>query len=147
MQQILLIVLRNVLRDNEGHSLLNLAMRDHKLAKIVNQIVANPGHRHSLRILARDADLGPAELVRKFQDTFGLKPAEFIQKARIDAAKSILESTRSPIKCIAGAVGFASRSHFSREFTRITGLDPTSFRKRQRSCATGAELLKCRGAV
>ncbi len=134
MKQILLLVLRSVLNGSEETSPIWLTIKDHTLARVVNQINANPGHRHTLRDLARGVGVPPADLAKKFQVNFGQTPLEFMQMVRINAAKIMLENTRSPIKCIAGAVGFASRSHFSREFTRITGQDPTSFRRIRRSC-------------
>ena len=129
MKQILLLSLRRVLADSDVYSPIYLAMMDHKLAGVVNEIVSKPGDRHSLSDLARAAGTTTVGLVEKFRAMFGHTPFEYVQRVRVDAAKVMLESTRSPIKCIAGSVGFASRSHFSREFSRITGQDPTSFRK------------------
>jgi len=40
----------------------------------------------------------------------------------------LLRSTAMPVKTVAGTVGFASRSHFSRAFRDVYGIDPLNFR-------------------
>lgn len=129
MKQILLLSLRRVLADSDVCSPIYLAMMDYRLARVVNEIVSKPGDRHALSDLACMAGTTTVGLVKKFRSLFGHTPFEFVLRVRVDAAKIMLASTKSPVKCIAGSVGFASRSHFSREFSRITGQDPTSFRK------------------
>ncbi len=129
MKQILLLCLRRVLADSDVCSPIYLAMMDYRLARVVNEIVSKPGERHALSDLACMAGTTTVGLVKKFRSLFGHTPFEFVLRVRVDAAKIMLVSTKSPVKCIAGSVGFASRSHFSREFSRITGQDPTSFRK------------------
>lgn len=114
------------------------------LACVVNEIVTEPGDRHSLTDLARAAGTTTVGLVEKFRSMFGHTPFEYVQRVRVDAAKIMLEGTKSTVKYIAGSVRFASRSHFPREFSRITGQDPTRFRKLRWSDAATSGHLRSR---
>jgi transcriptional regulator GlxA family with amidase domain len=50
---------------------------------------------------------------------------------RLGAAARLLQASGVPIKSVAAAVGYASRSHFSRAFRSEFGLDPSSFREKR----------------
>lgn len=47
-------------------------------------------------------------------------------------AEALLRNTDLPVKTIAGKIGFASRSHFSRLFSKFSGRDPTAYRLEHR---------------
>jgi AraC-like DNA-binding protein len=65
-----------------------------------------------------------------FAATFGQAPFEFLTEVRLRRAARLLEATDIPIKAVTGTVGYASRSSFSRAFTKLYGVDPTTFRSR-----------------
>lgn len=58
-----------------------------------------------------------------------MSPMEFVDKTRLHHAAELLRSTNVPIKVIAGSIGFASRSHFSRAFRDAYSTDPSTFRR------------------
>lgn len=133
MKQILVRVLRSMLEKPESGAALSATLHDEKLGAVVKAIVSNPGGCHSLPTLARLAGMTPVCLSQRFNEVFGRSPLALVQSARMDAAKDMLLTTGLPVKSIAASVGYASRSHFSREFSKLIGRDPTAFRQSARS--------------
>lgn len=68
--------------------------------------------------------------VRKFKEATGQTPAQYIQSRRIAAAGHRLLTSTDSIEQIAEYFGFLDRFHFSRIFSRKTGIGPAAYRKR-----------------
>ena len=64
-----------------------------------------------------------------FLDIVGMTVAEFNVSLRIHRAALLLAETDLPVNNIAAAIGYSSRSHFSRTFRKVMGADPTEFRQ------------------
>ena len=131
MKQILVMLMRDLGGEGERMNYLSSGIVDRSIALVINAVIADPSKNHSLANLANIAGVSPTCLNQKFKGLIGLTPGEYVQKIRMDTARNLLLTTRLPVKCIAAAVGFASRSHFSREFTKLVGQDPTRFRHAQ----------------
>ena len=129
MRQILLLIVRQVLERSEVGYPLFLTLVDYQIAKVVNAMTGTPSLPHSMQSLADIAGITPACLSQRFESIFGQSPPQYLHQVRMTAAQKLLKSTGLPIKTIAGSVGFASRSHFSRAFSRAYHQDPTAFRK------------------
>ncbi len=67
--------------------------------------------------------------VVRFQAAYGETPLDFVQRVRLRHAATLLRTTALPIKVIAAAVGFASRSHFSRAVHAAYGIEPRGYRR------------------
>lgn len=78
--------------------------------------------------LARIAHMSPSHFARRFRDTFGETPHQYLRRRRIERACALLRDTDAPVTEIAHHVGFDSLGTFSRTFTAITGRPPTRFR-------------------
>lgn len=83
----------------------------------------------SLADLAALVHLSPRQFCRCFIEATGMPPHRYITRARIDAAKAMLATPHLSMTDIALEVGFASSSHFSDAFKKVTGLSPTGFLK------------------
>lgn len=92
---------------------------------------ARPADPHDIDTLAQAAGMSRSTLTRYFRRALGTTPTAFVQRARLNEAAALLRSTRLPVKAVAAAAGFASRSHFSHAFARAFGTDPSSYRARQ----------------
>lgn len=79
--------------------------------------------------LASWTGLPPARFARIIKKFFGLTPSQFITKARIAAATTLLRETDNTIAEIAGECGFADHSSFTRAFRKVVGISPTQFRE------------------
>ena len=69
-----------------------------------------------------------AAFAERFRATFERPPMAFLRDVRLRRAARLLAETDLPVKAVAGRVGFASRSHFSRAFKASFGADPAAYR-------------------
>ena len=82
--------------------------------------------------LARAAGCTPAHLSRLFRRTYGFPPAAYLLRRRIDKARQLLTETDLTAAEIGRRLGFHDASHFGRHFRRYAGVNPSSYRSRQR---------------
>jgi AraC family transcriptional regulator len=82
----------------------------------------------SLDTLAREAGLPPAALTQAFSRMHGATPHQYVIQRRVETARGLLLNASLPLAEIALRTGFASQSHFSAVFKRVTSLTPNAFR-------------------
>jgi transcriptional regulator GlxA family with amidase domain len=58
----------------------------------------------------------------------GITPHEFIERARVDAARSMLEGSDRPLKAVAFDCGFGSADRVRIVFTSRIGVTPVQYR-------------------
>jgi AraC family transcriptional regulator len=89
------------------------------------------GLAHTLRIADIAAAVGvhPIHLARAFRSSFGVSPAAYLRRARLERALAALADNRRSIAEIALDCGFSDQSHFTRVFRRHTGLTPARYRR------------------
>jgi transcriptional regulator GlxA family with amidase domain len=128
MKQILVVVLRGHLGRGAGDLPLHLMLHNPQLGRAVAAIVGAPEAPHSVESLAGIAGMSRSSFNRQFTASYGYAPMEFVQTVRLRAASRMLIGSSLPVKAVAAAVGYASRSHFSRAFAAQFGADPTAYR-------------------
>jgi transcriptional regulator GlxA family with amidase domain len=69
-------------------------------------------------------------LNRRFKTATGETPLEFLQKARIERARGLLETSRLSFDQIVDRVGYEDASSFRRLFKRAVGISPHEYRRR-----------------
>lgn len=89
----------------------------------------------SVETLAARAGLGARHFSREFRATFGVPPAAYVERLRLDEARRRLLGEVRSIDSVARAVGFASADGFRRAFERTFGVAPREFRRRFQMCA------------
>jgi AraC family transcriptional regulator len=99
-----------------------------RLGAVRDFILDNLAADLTLEDIADVAQLSPSQLVRSFRAEFGISPHRFVTAKRVAEAKRLLETSQLPVTDIAMALGFASPSHFSATFRRVTGVTPSDFR-------------------
>jgi AraC-like DNA-binding protein len=77
--------------------------------------------------LARQMVLGPRTLQRRLSEV-GLGYRDLVGRVRMERALDLLRETDIAITEIAGELGYASPSHFTRAFRRETGRPPSAMR-------------------
>ncbi|MFW6061004.1 MAG: helix-turn-helix domain-containing protein [Phycisphaeraceae bacterium] len=82
--------------------------------------------------LAELCHFSESHFIRRFRDTLGQTPAQYILERRISRAAEQLLFTDQSIDHIAASTGFANRFHFTRMFTRRMGLPPAQYRRTDR---------------
>lgn len=83
----------------------------------------------SVAALAAQMNLGVRHFSRRFGAAFGMAPAAYVERLRLDEARRRLPSHRQTVESIAVAVGYASPDAFRRAFERRFGVGPVAYRK------------------
>jgi AraC-like DNA-binding protein len=81
--------------------------------------------------LARASGYSRFHFVRRFRDSEGVAPSEFIRLERMSMAARMLVETELPIAAIAERSGFVNSNYFTKVFRRVYGMPPTAFRHRE----------------
>lgn len=77
--------------------------------------------------LARGAHVSSDHLIRTFRSVFGETPHRYLQRRRIERAMFLLRTTDQDVTDVCLAVGFTSLGTFSRLFSAIVGVPPSSY--------------------
>ncbi len=101
----------------------------------------------SVETLALRTGMSTRNFSRVFRREVNVTPAEFVEAARLDAARRMLEDTTTPLQRIAHACGFGNLNGMRRVFIRNLGIAPLDYRKRFRSAWSGTELAPDAGSV
>lgn len=90
--------------------------------------MANIGGRHTLGSLAAAAGMNSRTFARHFAQEAGITPHEFIERARLDTARRLLEGSDRPLKTIAFDCGFGSADRMRIVFSTRFGVTPAQYR-------------------
>jgi AraC-like DNA-binding protein len=63
----------------------------------------------------------------------GLSPWEYITIRRIEQSKELLRDTDFSVLEVATRCGFGNLSNFNRKFSRIAGMTPLAYRKKEKT--------------
>jgi transcriptional regulator GlxA family with amidase domain len=100
------------------------------IRKVQEGILARLNADLSVPALAASVGMSERNFARVFRAQAGATPAEFVEAARIDAARRLLEETDDALKRVAEAVGYANVDGFRRAFQRCVGIPPAEYRRR-----------------
>ena len=87
--------------------------------------------------LARHVGLSESHLCRLFRRVTGLTLTDYVNRCRIEWAKQELLRMDKRVSEVAFAVGYQSISQFNRNFHRLIGAAPSSWRKDRIASADG----------
>ena len=82
--------------------------------------------------LARLCGMRPDTFARQFQAATGKPPYAYVLECRIERAQHLLRTTPASLATVALDVGFASQSHLTTAFRRVTGSTPGRYRAQSR---------------
>lgn len=105
-----------------------LAGQDPKVAKAESWVRKNIGRDFAVEELAAAVGFAPRTFARRIAATCGLTPIQFVQRIRLETARTLLESTRLSVDEIARKVGYAEPSTLRRLIRRDTKHSPGHFR-------------------
>lgn len=80
-------------------------------------------------IIAEIVGISHRQMQRLFKDKFGITPASYYLKMRLEHGDNLLRKTALDILNIATATGFSSTSHFSKCYRKQYGISPRERRK------------------
>lgn len=103
------------------------APRTTVLRTVVDLVAAQPALEHSNTSLAHHAGVSPRHLARLFASELETTPARFVERIRLDYAKSSLTAGRGVAET-ARLVGFGSAETMRRLFVARFGVSPSEYR-------------------
>ena len=98
------------------------------LSRVLQYIGDNVDTSLSLQSLADLAQMDSFLFLRRFKQSTGLAPHQYVLRQRVERAKLLLGDPKLPITEIALRLGFASQSHFATVFRRIAKASPRAYR-------------------
>ncbi|USX52921.1 GlxA family transcriptional regulator [Lentzea sp. HUAS12] len=108
-------------------------VRDGSLRALLDDIHADPTREWTVPVMARRAMMSVRHFARVFSRSTGISPAQYVERARVEAAADRLASTGDPLDLVARQSGFGSAETLRRAFLRVLGVSPGSYRARFRT--------------
>lgn len=100
------------------------------LQQLQRWIAANPSEDLSVPRLAERLGLSTRHFARLFATEIGTTPAAWVEAARVEAARNLLETGGHVPKQVALLCGFADADVLRRAFRRHVGVTPAEYRRR-----------------
>ncbi len=82
----------------------------------------------SMEKLSKEVGLSRRNFDRRFIKATGLRPFDYIQRIKIEAAKKSFENTRKSVSEVMFDVGYSDAKAFREVFTRVTGITPAEYK-------------------
>lgn len=101
-----------------------------RIGNVLSFIETNYDQHITIACLAHVANMSEATLMRAFKKSLGRSPMDHVIRTRIDRAKEMLAHSDFTVTEICFACGFNDSNYFSRQFRKITGQSPSTFRKK-----------------
>lgn len=78
--------------------------------------------------LAKALSTSERTLHRRLKQACGESPKTFIDRIRVETARTLLETSAKPVKKLAASAGFIDEASFRRAFRRYAGMAPSAYR-------------------
>ena len=120
--------------DDNGYSMLVTCVRTQtsngngELVELKDSILDQPENLYLIEEMARDTNISPFHLIRKFKKMYGLTPHQFQIQCKVRKAQKLLEEEKSVCEVTYDA-GFCDQSHLDRCFQKIVGLTPKEYKE------------------
>lgn len=102
------------------------------LARVLAHIRDNIDQPLRLEQLAAMASLSRYQLDQRLRALFGVTAGQYVVRARIDHACTLLRAGEEAISGVALACGYGDQAAFTRQFGKSVGLTPSDYQKRHR---------------
>jgi AraC family transcriptional activator FtrA len=98
------------------------------LGSLLEAVRRRPAERWTIARMARRAAMSQRTFIRRFQQSTGMRPGEWVIAARLEVARYLLESTATGLEEISRSSGFGNPAALRHHFRRRVGLTPTAYR-------------------
>lgn len=109
------------------------AAGDHALAHLLAWAQQRLDQPLTVTDLARRANTSPRNLGRQFHAVIGQTPLQWLLTQRVRRAQELLEATDDSVEAVALACGMGTATTLRRQFKRVLGVPPDSYRRAFRS--------------
>ncbi|HZR56367.1 MAG TPA: helix-turn-helix transcriptional regulator [Terriglobales bacterium] len=103
-------------------------MMDRRIETAIHIMHLEKNRNLPVRELARKVHLSEWHFIHLFKAETSVTPKQFIRYGKLKQAEELLGKSFLSVKEVAANVGFGDRSHFSRDFKKISGQAPSQFR-------------------
>ena len=100
------------------------------IARAQNLIDADPSGDHRAAVLAATVGMSERHFARVFSAEVGEPPARYVERVRLQAARTLLETDDQTVTAIATRCGFGTAETMRRTFVRRLGVPPDGYRDR-----------------
>lgn len=100
------------------------------IQKVQEFVLENLAKPISVENMAAVAGMSSRNFTRLFNQEVRTTPAEFLEAARLDAARSLLEESSLSLQQVAYRSGFGTPDRMRRTFLRNLGVNPLDYRRR-----------------
>jgi len=114
-----------------AHLLAQTAERP-RIRSLLDWIVHHLREELTVPSLAARTAMSPRNFARVFVGETGMTPAAFVETARLDAARRMLEDSVQSVDNVAADCGFGNAERLRRSFQRNLGVSPQDYRRRFR---------------
>jgi AraC-like DNA-binding protein len=97
------------------------------VAAALDYIYAHLAEPLTVDALAAQVCLSPSAFSRVFRERTGHSPYQYVKETRLDRARQLLNEGRLGVSAVSRAVGYASASHFIKEFRSRFGVTPGDY--------------------
>jgi AraC family transcriptional regulator len=104
-----------------------------QLDRAIDYMEENLDKPLALLDVAHAVGLSATHFARRFKQSMGSAPHQYLMRSRVERARRLLAETDNTIAEIAFACGFAHQEHLTRVFRRLSGETPARFRRGARS--------------
>jgi len=98
-----------------------------RVRRQVEWILRDPAGVRGVEHIAERAAMSPRSLRRLFRRETGTTPARFVERARIEVARRLLERPGTRVGWVAQRAGFASEERMRRAFRRAFDMSPRDY--------------------
>ncbi|MDE2451161.1 MAG: transcriptional regulator FtrA [Gammaproteobacteria bacterium] len=101
---------------------------DNRLGPLLEAVRRRPAERWTIARMARRLAMSQRTFIRRFLESTGMSPGEWVIATRLEAARFLLESTAADLDEISQSSGFGSSAALRHHFRRHVGITPTAYR-------------------
>ena len=101
---------------------------DDRLGSLLESVRRRPAERWTIARMARRVAMSQRTFIRRFHDSTGMGPGEWVIAARLEVARFLLESTVADLDEVSQSSGFGNPAALRHHFRRRVGLTPTAYR-------------------
>lgn len=128
--KVLLVVMKRQGGQTPYGPLLAAVPRDGSaIARVQAHVVDHIDQPYTIQRMAEIAAMSARNFARAFQREVSMTPMQYVQNARIDHARKLLEGCDVPLKVLASRCGFGSARHMRKVFSERIGLSPNQYRQ------------------
>lgn len=99
--------------------------------KVLRQVGERLGQPIRNQDLAQLVGLSISHFGRRFKASFGVPPRDYLIRARVERAKTLMRNRDTPLSQIALDCGFCDQAHMCRLFRTVVGSTPSRWRREQ----------------